>query len=81
MILSEIKDYLQAQGQASLKDIADKFDLTESALQEMLAHWERKGKIGRLDSSHCVNPCGQKCSSCPLQCLMIYQWKQPDQKS
>ncbi len=76
MILSEIKEYLQSQKQASLKDMATKFDVSESALQEMLAHWERKGRIFRLENAHCSNPCNQGCSSCPLQCLMIYQWKE-----
>lgn len=74
MILSEIKEYLQTQGQASLKDIAVRFDVSESALIEMIGHWERKGKITHVDNGGCGNPCGQKCSSCPMKCMMVYQW-------
>ncbi len=74
MILSDVRDYLQKQGQASLKDICVKFDTPESAMEEMLAHWERKGRIRRMDSASCGNPCGQKCADCPVQCRMIYQW-------
>ena len=74
MILSDVRDYLQKQGQASLKDICVKFDTPESAMEKMLAHWERKGKVRRMDSASCGNPCGQKCAGCPVQCQMIYQW-------
>ena len=80
VILSELKEYLKLNEQVSLRDVAVHFNLSETAAQAMLEHWERKGKVGRLESSHCVNPCGQKCGDCPLQCLMIYQWKEPVNK-
>ena len=72
MILLEIKEYLQKRGQASLRDIAAKFDLTEDAAGEMLAHWERKGKIARVEKS-----CGcHSCSQCSEPCKAVYFWKQ-----
>ena len=49
-----------------MKDICVKFDTPESAMEEMLAHWERKGKVRRMDSASCGNPCGQKCAGCPV---------------
>jgi predicted ArsR family transcriptional regulator len=71
MILLEIKEYLRKRKQASLRDIAAKFDLTETAAEEMLAHWERKGKIAQAEKScDC-----RSCSQCSLPCGAVYVWK------
>jgi len=70
MILLEIKEYLQTHKRASLGDIAAKFDLTEDAAKEMLAHWERKGKIV------CAKGCEKKCSCCSSPCGAVYHWKE-----
>ena len=72
MILLEIKEYLQKHKQASLQDIISKFDLTEAAAKEMLAHWERKGKITRAEKTCC----GKKCSCCSSLCGAMYFWKE-----
>ncbi len=77
-MLSKIKEYLKEQGQASLRDIAVHFDVSEEAAQGMLEHWERKGKVRRMESASCGGACGHKCSSCPMQCSMIYQWTDPE---
>ena len=75
MILSELKSYLCEKKQASLRDLAAKFDTPEDALEGMLEHWERKGVIRRRgDSSCCNGACGHKCSDCPAQCSKIYEW-------
>ena len=73
MILLEIKKYLQEQKRASLRDIAVKFDLTEDAVKEMLAHWECKGKIIRAEKKQ---GCGKKCSCCSSPCEKVYFWKE-----
>ncbi len=72
MILLEIKKYLQEQKQVSLQDIAAKFDLTENAAKEMLAHWERKGKLEQVETSCCE----KKCSCCSSPCGTVFQWKE-----
>ncbi|MBO4643687.1 MAG: FeoC-like transcriptional regulator [Alphaproteobacteria bacterium] len=72
MILLEIKEYLKEQKRASLKDVATKFDLTEDVAKEMLAHWERKGKIAQAEKA----PCGKKCSCCSSPCGAMYFWKE-----
>lgn len=74
MILSELREYLQEHGQASLRDIATRFDVSEEAAEGMLEHWARKGKIKNFENTSCEGVCGHKCSSCPMQCAMIYQW-------
>ena len=71
MILLEIKEYLQKRKQVSLRDIAAKFDLTEEAAAQMLAHWEDKGKITRTEKS---GGCGQNCSCCSAPCGTTYRW-------
>lgn len=73
MILLEIKEYLQTHKQASLQDIAVKFDLTEDAAKEMLAHWERKGKVFRSEKK---KGCGKECSCCSSPCGAVYFWKE-----
>lgn len=82
MILSDIKDYVREQKQVSLKDIAVRFDISESAAIEMIAHWERKGVIRSVHTEEttapCSNACGQSCGGCPIQCTMIYQWVEKD---
>ena len=74
VILSELKEYLKLNEQVSLRDVAVHFNLSETAAQAMLEHWERKGKLKKLDNASCANVCGHECSSCPMQCSMIYRW-------
>ncbi len=72
MILLEIKEYVRSHGQASLRDIAAGFDLTEAAAEEMLAHWVRKGKIERVE-----NGCScRSCKECSSPCEAVYRWKE-----
>ncbi len=75
MILSDVRDYVREHGRASLRDIAVKFDLPETAVLEMLAHWERKGVIRRSAE---VPPCGGKCAGCVLQCAAVFYWNDPN---
>lgn len=74
MILSDLKDYLKSHEQVSLRDVAVRFDVSETAAEGMLEHWERKGKLKRLENSSCSNICGHNCAACPMQCSMIYRW-------
>lgn len=74
MILSELKEYLKQNGQVSLSDVAVRFDISESAAQGMLEHWERKGLIRQVEHEACRCSCGRKCASCPMNCSKTYQW-------
>jgi len=70
MMLTEIRDYLRARGQASLRDMAIHFDTDEEALRGALEHWIRKGKVRRL-------PAGTTCSgcaSCAPETIELYAW-------
>ena len=72
MILLDIREYVRTRGRASLRDIAAGFDLTEDAAREMLAHWERKGTIERIENA-C--PC-RSCKECSAPCGAVYRWKE-----
>lgn len=75
MILLEIKEYLKRQKQASLQDVCVKFNLSEEAAKEMLAHWERKGKIERVEKSSFCRSCSKSVENCGFSCGILYRWK------
>ena len=78
MILSDIKRYLQARGQASLGDIALHFDANPEAVRGMLEHWIRKGRVER----QLANPaCGSACSQCDPADTEIYLWRDAPARS
>ncbi|MES9935463.1 MAG: FeoC-like transcriptional regulator [Sedimenticola sp.] len=74
MILSEIKQYLQQRGHASLSDIATHFDSEPDAVRGMLETWIRKGKVRKRMSN---SACGTSCSQCDEANVEIYEWIEP----
>ncbi|MGD2073938.1 MAG: FeoC-like transcriptional regulator [Gammaproteobacteria bacterium] len=75
MILSEIREYLQRRGQATLNDIALHFDAEPAALQGMLEVWIGKGKVRR---NRITSACGSGCSRCDPFSTEIYVWCESD---
>jgi len=71
MILKDIRRYLQQRRQATLADIARRFDSEPSAVQGMLDQWVRKGKVRR---SLATSSCGVSCGKCEPASTEIYQW-------
>lgn len=71
MILSEIKHYLAARGQATLGEIAVHFDTPPDAIRGMLEQWIRKGKVRRFGAT---SACGSSCSKCDPAMTEVYQW-------
>jgi hypothetical protein len=72
VILSDIKAYLQARGQATLSDMMVHFNADAEALRPMLDVWVRKGKLERFS----VSPdCGGNCNLCAPEATEIYRWK------
>lgn len=71
MILSEIRQYLEQRGQASLADIALHFDAEPDAVRGMLEAWIRKGKVIRRSSTA---SCGSTCQSCDAASTELYFW-------
>lgn len=71
MILSELRDYLEARGRASLQELALHFDTEPDALRGMLAHWIRKGRASRRSAGV---SCGSRCTQCDPASVEIYVW-------
>ena len=72
MILSDIKGYLQAHRQASLRDIALHFDANPEAVRGMLEHWIRKG---RVEKQRVNAACQSVCTQCDPGEAEIYIWR------
>ena len=71
MILTEIRDYLKAKGQAPLRDMALEFKMEQDALRPILEQWISKGKITKLPQG---TACGGGCHSCEPEAIELYQW-------
>ena len=65
-MLMKIRAYLEDRGSASLADLANRFGLPPEAVEGMVGHWVRKGRVRRVDlSSICPScSCGGGCSGC-----------------
>lgn len=70
-MLLEIKKYLIAKKMANLQELSIHFCKEPETIRCMLAHWLRKGKIGRLK-----NPvgCQIRCHTCRPELAEVYQW-------
>ena len=71
MILTQVRDYLKAKGQAPLRDMALEFGMEQDALRPILEQWVIKGKVAKLPSG---TACGSGCNSCEPQTIELYQW-------
>lgn len=71
MILSEIRDYLQARGRASIGDLATRFDAEPDAVRGMLRTYIRKGRVRQLGWSQ--NLCSG-CTKCEPAQVEVYEW-------
>ena len=71
MILSDIKRYLSARGQATLADMALHFQSSPDAVRGMLDVWTGKGKVRRHLAAA---SCGSSCSKCDPASVEIYEW-------
>lgn len=78
MILSDIRDYLEKRGQASLGDIALHFDSDPAAIQGMLDVWIRKGKVEKRAATA---SCGSSCQQCDPATTEIYRWVESPSKA
>ncbi len=48
MILTELKQAIEAQGSITRKELAKRFSMSEDGVDAMLAIWIKKGVISRL---------------------------------
>jgi putative ferrous iron transport protein C len=71
VILAELKGYLEARGQATLADMALHFRSQPEAVRNMLAVWERKGRVRCLPAKA---GCGSSCTQCDPATTEVYLW-------
>ena len=69
MILTEILEFLQQRDAASLGEIARHVDAEPSAVRDMLATLQRKGKVHRPALS---GGCGSTCRECASGSTEVY---------
>ncbi|GAB2665486.1 FeoC-like transcriptional regulator [Vibrio panuliri] len=55
MILTELKQYIDAQGSATRSELAKKFALSEDGVDAMLSVWIKKGVISRMIDTNKAN--------------------------
>ena len=77
-VLIELKAYLEAHSQASMRDLSTHFRLAPDALRGMLGHWIRKGRVERHDFTGGCS-CGDKskasCGACGVEdSFEFYEW-------
>ena len=71
LTLANLKQYLKAQSQASLAELAHYFAESPETVQDRMRHFINKGQV------HCnsVTPkCATLCQKCELKNVIIYTW-------
>jgi hypothetical protein len=71
MTPSELRAYLQAHGEVSMTDLSVHFDADAGVVEDVLAYWQRKGKIG-VTTTECGKACACGCGS-----MVFYRWLNP----
>lgn len=72
MILSELRDYIQAQSRVSLKDLSLHFNVDPHALRGMLQKWISKGRVRKEMAGGAS--CGTGCCQCDPLITEVYEW-------
>jgi hypothetical protein len=70
MLLTDVKEYLSARGQASLSDLAMHFTMDAEAMKGILDTWIAKGRCRRVSDRL---PCGS-CGKCESATTDLYEW-------
>ena len=71
MTLSELRNYLQEKGQASLADLSAHFKSDADAIEAAMQTWIRKG---RAEQTSAKPECGSSCCHCKKELVTIYRW-------
>lgn len=71
MTPSDLRSYLRQRGQASLQDLAVRFDSDPDLVRDVLGYWQRKGRIRET-----VAGCGKSCNQCHHGHLVVYHWEE-----
>ncbi len=72
MSLIDLKNYLQTRQWVMLSDIVNHFDTTPETARTLLGHWQKKGKVLRLQAGGC----GKGCAGCSRQGEEAFCWRE-----
>lgn len=75
MILSQLTRYLKDHQQATLQDLAYRFDASPDAIRGMLSILEHKGRVRRIQGP---GGCVPGCSHCDPAAIETYAWVDTD---
>ena len=87
--LFQVRDLLRRRGMATSAQLAAELRLPSGVVDDMLAHWGRRGmvaEVGASASGHCASGGSRGCSSCG-QCAAastpatLYHWRDPDSRT
>ncbi|MDR3056016.1 MAG: FeoC-like transcriptional regulator [Zoogloeaceae bacterium] len=70
MTPSALRSYLRERGQASLPDLTAHFGVGVGLIEDLLAYWQRKGKILQ-NTAVCGKACVQNCGQ-----VVFYRWQE-----
>ena len=71
MIVTQVRDYLKQNRQASLRDMALEFGMDQDALRPIISQWIDKGKVRALPTG---STCQGGCASCAPETIEIFEW-------
>ena len=71
MILSDLRRYLQEREEATLSDMALRFQADPEVVRAMLEVWIAKGRIERCSPSRA---CAGNCNQCGPGAAEVYRW-------
>lgn len=80
--LFDVREVLRSRQMASVMQIAGELRLPVSVVEDMLAHWVRRGMASRVEQtatgcgSGGCNTCGQ-CTGAPAKSGGLYAWDGP----
>jgi hypothetical protein len=83
--LFQVRDLLRQRGMATAAQLAAELRLPSGVVEDMLAHWGRRGlvaEVGASGSGSCASGGRRGCSSCG-QCAgasapaTLYHWRDP----
>lgn len=86
MLMKDLLDYIHLKGRVNLLDLSRHFKMNESAIENILALWIKKGKVRLFDADQACQTASQTatkksqctdCSGCTNGTNKIYIWIEP----
>ncbi|QIQ20869.1 FeoC-like transcriptional regulator [Zophobihabitans entericus] len=77
MLMTDVRDYVQLVGRATLQDLSRHFKIQESAMQHMMEFWVKKGRVSLvvLDQTSCSTGKCSDCFECDDSTKQLYIWQ------